>query len=84
MNTDLSKAPQFHDKILEVGGGNGVEHIGQYEALTKESLRGRVGGAVTLAVGMAHVFDQAVRNVSPASEEVMQKLKIRGSGLRAV
>jgi carbon starvation protein len=74
MNTELAKAPLFHDKILEVAGGGGVEHIGQYEALTKESLRGRTGGAVTLAVGMASIFDRAVSNVSHSGEAVMQKL----------
>jgi carbon starvation protein len=72
MNTQLAKMPEFHDRILQVGGGGGVEHIGQYEDLTKESLRGRAGGAVTLAVGMAHIFDQAVRKVSVAGEEAMR------------
>jgi carbon starvation protein len=74
MNTELAKVPQFHDKILQVGGGSGVEHIAQYESLTKESLRGRTGGAVTLAVGMAYIFDQAVRNISTHGEEAMQAL----------
>ncbi len=74
MNTELAKVPAFHDRILQVGGGGGVEHIGTYEALTQESLRGRTGGAVTLAVGMANIFDQAVRNVSSSGEAVMQKL----------
>jgi carbon starvation protein len=72
MNTQLAKVPEYHDKILSVGGGGGVEHIGQYEDLTRESLRGRAGGAVTLAVGMAHIFDQAARRVSVAGEEAMR------------
>jgi carbon starvation protein len=74
MNTQLAKVPEYHDRILSVGGGGGVEHIGQYEDLTKESLRGRAGGAVTLAVGMAHIFDQAVKKVSVAGEEAMRGL----------
>jgi carbon starvation protein len=74
MNTELAKAPLFHDKILEVGGGNGIEHIGQYEKLTQETLRGRTGGAVTLAVGMASIFDEAARKISVAGEEAMQGL----------
>jgi carbon starvation protein len=57
MNTDLAAVPKWHDKILEVGGGGGAEHLNVYESLTQESLRGRTGGAVTLAIGMAHIFD---------------------------
>jgi len=74
MNTQLAKVPEFHDRILQIGGGGGVEHIAQYEDLTQESLRGRAGGAVTLAVGMAHIFDQAVKKVSTSSEEAMRGL----------
>lgn len=74
MNTQLSKVPEFHDRILQVGGGGGIEHIQQYESLTNESLRGRPGGAVTLAVGMAHIFDRAVQRVSASGEAAMQSL----------
>ncbi len=61
MNTPLKDAPAYHDRILAVAGAGGIEHVGDYERLTQESLRGRTGGAVTLAVGMAHIFDQATR-----------------------
>ena len=64
MNTELAAIPAYNDRILQVGGGGGVEHLATYESLTQESLRGRTGGAVTLAVGMAHIFDNAARSFS--------------------
>jgi carbon starvation protein len=74
MNTQLAKVPEFHDRILQVGGGGGIEHIADYENLTQESLRGRTGGAVTLAVGMAHIFDGAMQKISIAGEQSMRSL----------
>jgi carbon starvation protein len=74
MNTQLAKVPEYHERILQVGGGGGVEHIAQWENLTNESLRGRTGGAVTLAVGMAHIFDGAMKRISIAGEQSMRVL----------
>lgn len=74
MNTQLAKVPEWNDRILQVGGAGGPEHIQQYEEATQESLRGRPGGAVTLAVGMAHIFDRAVQRVSASGEAAMQSL----------
>jgi carbon starvation protein len=57
MNSALADAPKWHDQFVQIGAH--VDNLNVYEDLTQESLRGRVGGAVTLAVGMAHIFDQA-------------------------
>jgi len=74
MNTELSEVPKYYDKILEVGGAHGVEHIARYEDLTQEALRGRTGGAVTLAVGMAHIFEQATQKFGAASQSALDSL----------
>ena len=74
MNTDLAIAPQWQDKILQVGGAGGPEHITDYESLAQEPLRGRTGGAVTLAVGMAHIFDSAAAKTSAGIATVLHKL----------
>jgi carbon starvation protein len=72
MNTDLASVPKYHDRIVLVGGG--IEHIQEYEGLTRESLRGRTGGAVTLAVGMAHIFDGAASRLSSGSSEALRSM----------
>ena len=81
MNTDLAKVPVFQEKILQVGGAGGIEHLNvqqdnlpRYEQLTQESLRGRTGGAVTLAVGMAEIFDKAISRFATNSEAALQAL----------
>ena len=68
MNVDNAVQPQWHDRILAVGGGGGIEHLSDYETLAHEPLRGRTGGAVTLAVGMAHIFDSAVTRVGSGAK----------------
>jgi carbon starvation protein len=67
MNTDLGKVPAFHDRFVQLGAN--VDHLNMYESLTQESLRGRTGGAVTLAVGFAHIFDGIPRKLGLAGEE---------------
>lgn len=72
MNAPLADVPKWHDKFVQIGAN--VDHLNVYEDLTQESLRGRVGGAVTLAVGMAHIFDQAAARFASGGKEFLQTL----------
>ena len=61
INIDLARRPQFQQqlKALDVDHDGGGELV-QMEKDVQESLHGRTGGAVTLAVGMARIFSQAM------------------------
>jgi carbon starvation protein len=67
MNTELGKVPAFHDKFVDIGAD--VDHLNLYEDRTQEALRGRTGGAVTLAVGMAHIMDGTVKRFGGGATE---------------
>ncbi len=61
INIDLARRPQFQQalKALDVDHDGGAELV-RMEKDVQESLHGRTGGAVTLAVGMARIFSKAV------------------------
>ncbi len=66
INIDLAKRPSFTKQLqamehdLDGGHDAGAGELVVMEKNVQESLHGRTGGAVTLAVGMARIFSQAV------------------------
>ncbi len=63
INIDLARAPQFADKLAALNANS--DNLPEIEqAVGGESLRGRTGGAVTLAVGMSEIFTQAMHRVA--------------------
>ena len=63
INIDLSKTQQYADKLVEMQAQH--DNLPEIERqVGGESLRGRTGGAVTLAVGMSQIFTEAMRRVA--------------------
>ncbi len=63
INIDLARRPQFTQalKAMDVDHhGDGGSELVAMERDVEESLHGRTGGAVTLAVGMARIFSGAL------------------------
>ncbi|HEX8202581.1 MAG TPA: carbon starvation CstA 5TM domain-containing protein, partial [Isosphaeraceae bacterium] len=66
INIDLARRPQYEEALRvlgAVGDGHPAEGAGELVTMEKEvgeSLHGRTGGAVTLAVGMARIFTRAL------------------------
>jgi carbon starvation protein len=63
INIDLSKLSQYTDVLTKMNAN--VDHLNVIEEqVGGETLRGRTGGAVTLAVGMSNIMTEAMKKVS--------------------
>lgn len=63
INIDLAKVEQYADTLTKMGAN--IDHLSVLEEqVGGESLRGRTGGAVTLAVGMSQIMTGAIARFS--------------------
>jgi carbon starvation protein len=81
INVDLSQVPRYQKDIkLLLAGAEDLPHLDPErrnlgrieERVGGESLRGRTGGAVTLAVGMANILTDALAWTGASVEGVMK------------
>ncbi|HEY2760715.1 MAG TPA: carbon starvation CstA family protein, partial [Pirellulales bacterium] len=76
INVPLDKTETYADKLAAMNANS--DNLPQIEQqVGGESLRGRTGGAVTLAVGMSEVFTQAIQRVTgnEDSADMLQGVK---------
>ena len=83
INVGLDKVPEYQARVAEVAAnydplhaaGADIAHLdlgSVEERVGGESLRGRTGGAVTLAVGMSVIFERAFERLGVAGEGLLK------------
>ncbi len=72
INCDLTRQPAYEDTFARLATGPG--ELAHFEEATGEQLRGRSGGAVSLAVGMAKIFTDGLDRVFPGGMEGVSAL----------
>ncbi len=74
INIDLSQVSNYSQTLVDMGAD--VDNLAVIEQqVGGESLRGRTGGAVTLAVGMAQIFSQAAERVAGGAVNLESVIK---------